>query len=71
MKLMSTRGIYVGGGIASRIIAKLKGSTFMEAFVAKGRRRPLLEEIPVRVILNDKTAPFGAARYAALQGSFL
>ena len=38
----------------------------MEAFTAKGRMRTLLEEIPVRVILNDKAALLGAARRAAL-----
>jgi glucokinase len=41
----------------------------MEAFVAKGRMRLLLEQIPVCVMLNDKTALLGAARYAALRAS--
>ncbi len=69
LKLMATGGIYVGGGIAPKILAKLQDATFMEAFVAKGRMRPLLERIPVRVMLNDKTALLGAARYAALHAS--
>lgn len=69
LKLMATRGIYVGGGIALKILGKLQDATFMEAFVAKGRMRPLLEQIPVCVMLNDKTALLGAARYAALRAS--
>jgi glucokinase len=64
LKVMATGGVFVGGGIAPKIIAKLKETTFVEAFTAKGRLRPLLEAMPVRVILNDKTALLGAARYA-------
>jgi len=71
LKIMATGGMYIGGGIAPKIIKKLLTSTFMEAFIAKGRLRPLLQDIPVRVILNDKTALLGAARYAMLQGSSL
>jgi glucokinase len=66
LKLKATGGVYVGGGIAPKIILKLKGVTFMGAFAAKGRMRPLLEAIPVKVILNDKTALLGAARCALL-----
>lgn len=61
LKMKATGGVFVGGGIAPKIIEKLKGPAFMEAFMAKGRMRPLLEAIPVRVILNDKTALLGAA----------
>jgi len=71
LKIMATGGMYIGGGIAPKIIKKLLTSTFMEAFIAKGRLRPLLQDIPVHVILNDKTALLGAARYAMLQGSSL
>jgi glucokinase len=67
LKIMATTGVFVGGGIAPKIIRKLQGPAFMEAFAAKGRFKWLLETIPVRVILNDKTALLGAARYAALQ----
>lgn len=54
-------GIYLGGGIAPKILPKLQEGLFMTAFVNKGRFRPLLEVMPVRVILNDKAALFGAA----------
>jgi glucokinase len=62
-------GVYVGGGIAPKIIEKLKDGTFMKAFTAKGRLSSLLEAFPVRVILNDKTALLGAARVAARQAA--
>jgi glucokinase len=67
LKLMATGGIYLGGGIAPRIFSKLKEPEFMNAFTAKGRMRPLLQDIPVKVIMNPKTALLGAARHAALE----
>jgi glucokinase len=66
LKLMATGGVYLGGGIAPKIISTLIEPVFMNAFTAKGRMRPLLEDIPVRVIMNAKTALLGAARHAAL-----
>jgi glucokinase len=66
LKVMATGGLYVGGGIAPRIIRQLMDSRFMDAFTDKGRLKPLMEAMPVRVILNDKTALLGAARCAAL-----
>jgi len=67
LKIMAKGGLYIGGGIAPRIIPYLQKSLFMDSFTGKGRMKPLLEAIPVRVILQDKTGLFGAARYAALQ----
>lgn len=66
LKVMATGGMFIGGGIAPKIIEKLKGPLFMETFAAKGRLKSLMESMPVRVILNDMTALRGAARYAAL-----
>ena len=63
--VMATGGVYVGGGIAPKIIDTLTQGIFMEAFRAKGRLRGLLEAMPVRVILNDLAALLGAARWAA------
>lgn len=68
LKLLSTAGVYVGGGIAPKILDKLRKGPFLEAFLTKGRMRPLLEAMPIRVILDDKAALRGAARYAALHG---
>jgi glucokinase len=65
LKMMAVGGIYVGGGIAPKILPKLRDGTFMRAFVDKGRFASLLERVPVRVVLNDKTALLGAARCGA------
>lgn len=67
LKLMSSGGVYLGGGIPPRILSRLKEGSFLNAFFDKGRMRPLMEAMPVRVILNDKAALLGAARFAALQ----
>ena len=45
--------------------------TFLDAFAGKGRLRPLLEDMPVRVVLNDQAALVGAARRAALEAGWL
>ena len=66
LKMMATGGVYLGGGIAPKIIEKLKGDPFMQGFRSKGRMQPLLESMPVQVILNDRTALFGPALYGAL-----
>jgi glucokinase len=65
LKIMATGGVYIGGGIAPRILDKLKGPLFMEGLLSKGRMRPLLEGMPVRVILNERTALYGPALYLA------
>ncbi len=61
----ATGGVYLGGGIAPKILPKLKEGAFLQSFFDKGRFRPFLEDIPVRVILNDRAALLGAARHAA------
>ena len=69
LKVMSLGGLYLGGGIAPKILPLLRGGTFpgafLEAFQNKGRMRPLLEAMPVKVILNDRAALFGSALRAA------
>jgi glucokinase len=67
LKVMATGGVYLGGGIAPKLLPKLSGSLFMHAFSAKGRMQSVLEAIPVKVITNDKTALLGAARYAQMR----
>ncbi len=64
LQILATGGVYLGGGIAPKILPKLKEKVFLESFTAKGRMRELLEKIPVRVILNDKAALIGAAHFA-------
>ena len=65
LKVMSKGGLYLGGGIAPKILPLLQGGAFLAAFLGKGRMRPLLEAMPVRVILNDRAALYGAALRAA------
>ena len=67
LKFLAVGGIYLGGGIAPKITAKLQNGKFMDAFVRNARLGNILKLVPVHVILNDKTALFGAARHAALQ----
>jgi glucokinase len=64
LKVLSVGGLYVGGGIAPRILEKLKDGTFMKAFVDKGRLSQLLINMPVRIILDSGAALLGAAAYA-------
>ncbi len=63
LKALATAGVYLGGGIAPKILPKLTDGTFLNALHDKGRLAPLLAAMPVRVILNDKAALYGAARY--------
>ena len=62
--LKAVGGLYVGGGIAPKIMPKLTDGTFMRNYGDKGRMSDLVNSIPVRIILDDKTALYGAARYA-------
>ena len=61
LKLMASGGVFIGGGIAPKILAKLRDGRFMEGFLDKGRMDEAIASIPVQVILNDKTALLGAA----------
>ena len=65
LKLKATGGIFIGGGIVPKIIDEVKRSDFFDHFVAAGRLQPLMQEIPINIILNDHTALLGAAYYAA------
>ena len=67
LKTMATGGVYIGGGIAPKILPKLKEGTFLQAFNAKGRMAPLLQTMPVHIILNDRAALYGPALYAEAQ----
>ncbi|MGA8149744.1 MAG: glucokinase [Terriglobales bacterium] len=66
LKLLATGGVYLGGGIAPKLLPKLKEPKFMQIFVSKGRMQSLMETMPVKVITNDNTALMGAARCAAV-----
>jgi glucokinase len=63
LKVMSTGGMYLAGGIPPRILPLLINGPFLDAFTHKGRMSDLLEPMPVHVVLNPKTALLGAGRY--------
>jgi len=64
LKFLAVGGIYVGGGIAPKVLKTLKDGAFTKAFLDKGRLSLLLESIPVRIILDDTCALLGAAAFA-------
>jgi len=66
LRAVARGGIYLGGGIAPKILPALKWDVFLEAFRDKDHLRPLLSSIPVWVILNPRTGLLGAARHAAM-----
>jgi glucokinase len=65
LKMLALGGVYIGGGIAPKMLTRMKSEIFLDAFCHKGRMSPLLQSTPVYVILNDKTALQGAAWFAA------
>src|SRR3984885_585745 len=69
LKVLATGGMYLGGGIAPKILKTLTNGAFIQAFLDKGRLSPLLQSIPVRVILDDTCALLGAAAYAEARAS--
>ena len=68
LKVMATGGLFLAGGISPKILPKLKRPLFMQAFLHKGRLRPLMEAIAVQVVTNEKAGLLGAARCAAVRG---
>ncbi|WP_431160772.1 glucokinase [Flagellimonas beolgyonensis] len=65
LKFKAMGGVYLGGGIAPKILPAIQRDTFHAHFLGSGRMDELLENIPIKVILNERTALLGAARYAA------
>lgn len=62
LKLMATGGVWLGGGIIKHLSEYVRDTpTFMRSFTSKGRLGHLVERIPVRIIVNDLTALWGAA----------
>ncbi len=65
LKVLATGGVYVGGGIAPKILPVIQ-KHFVDAFVTKGRYTGIMKQMPVCVVLNEKTALVGAAHYALM-----
>ena len=64
LKSLARGGVYVAGGIAVKILDKLKDGTFLRAFCHKATFRGLLEQIPVWVVLDENLPTRGAAARA-------
>lgn len=67
LKYLARGGVYLGGGLAPKLLPFFKHGDFMTAFTAKGRFSSLMQDIPVHLILEDSTALFGAAHYARIK----
>ena len=67
LKIGTSGGIYLGGGIAPKIAEAFERGLFLEAYFDKGRYRKYLEGIPIWLIINDQSPLMGAANYAYKQ----
>lgn len=68
LKTLATGGVWLGGGIAPRLLPRLQGPAFRDAFLSKGRMQGMMELIPVRVITEGRVAVLGAANAAVRIG---
>ncbi|PLY05975.1 MAG: glucokinase [Arcobacter sp.] len=64
LKCMSLGGVYIGGGIAPKIMPIIRSEYFLNAYASKGRFEEMLRGVEVKVSLNQETALLGSARYA-------
>lgn len=70
LTFMSTGGIFIGGSIAAKIVPRMKDPIFMRSFLDKGRMQGLLQDMPVKIVLNDDSGILGAARYTLIRKAF-
>ncbi len=59
LTVLSTGGVYLGGGIAPRILPALRWPVFMQSFLEKSPMDALMSRIPVKVILNPRAGLIG------------
>jgi len=69
LKFLAVGGVYLGGGIAPKCLKTLTSGSFTKSYLDKGRLSPLLQSIPVRIILDDSCALLGAAAFAEARAS--
>jgi glucokinase len=69
LKALARGGVYVGGGIAPKILPKLLDGSFLQAFCDKSKFGTFLKQIPIHVVLNEDTPLLGAAAQALAQVS--
>ena len=65
LKALARGGVFVAGGIAPKILPKMKAGNFMRAFCEKEKFEELLSHVPVRLVLNQEAPLIGAAAEAA------
>ncbi len=65
LKLIPNGGLYIAGGIAPKILPLLQDGTFLQILKNKGRVSPVLEDIPIHIVLNPEVGLIGAMLYAA------
>lgn len=71
LKVLAVGGMYLGGGIAPKIMKTMQNGAFMQAFRDKGRLSDLLMQTPVHIILESRAALMGAAAYAEARAAEL
>jgi glucokinase len=71
LKVLAAGGIYLGGGVAPKSLKIMQDGEFLKAFLDKGRLSPLLQSVPVRIILDETCALLGAAAYAEARAAEL
>jgi glucokinase len=65
LKMKAIGGLFLGGGIPPKIAPLLKDGYFLKHYMDTDRMQHLLRDVPIRIILNQKTALLGAACYGA------
>ena len=65
LRTVSTGGVFIGGGIAPKILPALTTGAFLRAFRAKAPFEAMLEAVPVKIILNADAGLLGAASFCS------
>jgi glucokinase len=66
LKVLPSGGLFVAGGMSPKLIAALRRGEFMRSMLDKGRMRPVLERVPVAVVMNPRVALLGARATASM-----
>jgi glucokinase len=69
LRTLALGGVYVAGGIAPKILAKLRDGAFFQAFCGKSKFAPVLARVPISVVVNEDAPVWGAAYQALTSGN--
>jgi glucokinase len=69
LRTLALGGVYVAGGIAPKILAKLRDGAFFRAFCGKSKFAPVLARVPISVVVNEDAPVWGAAYQALTSGN--